>query len=216
MTDTRQTIFNQIRQSLGRQESVNELTRQHLEARLQQHTIHEQPALNLSLLDKFIYQVEKVAGTCEQVEQLSDVPACLMRYLHTQQLPTSVVMDRHLKELAWSSALTVAYRSAQIDDLVSVTHAFAGVAETGSIVMLSSPESPTTLNFLPDVHIVILSRADLLPHIESVWEKLRHTNKAIPRTVNFITGPSRTADIEQTIQLGAHGPRRLHIILVHE
>ncbi|EIJ42372.1 hypothetical protein BegalDRAFT_1485 [Beggiatoa alba B18LD] len=215
MTTARDTIFTQIRHSLGRQTALDELTQQRLENRLQQHSIHEQPTLQLSLRDKFIYQLEKVAGSYEQIAHEQEIPACISRYLSTQSLPAQLVMDAHLKHLAWESTfLNVAYRTAQQDDVISVTQAFAGVAETGSIVMLSSPASPTTLNFLPDVHIVVLSLNDLLPHIESVWEKLRQTHANIPRTINFITGPSRTADIEQTIQLGAHGPRRLHVLLV--
>jgi len=61
---------------------------------------------------------------------------------------------------------------------------------------------------------VVLMRCGLVKHIEDVWARLRECCSDWPRTVNIITGPSRTADIEQTIQLGAHGPRRLHVLLV--
>jgi L-lactate dehydrogenase complex protein LldG len=83
-------------------------------------------------------------------------------------------------------------------------------------MLLSGPTHPTTLNFLPEVHIVVLRAADVVGPYENAWARVRtaRDNGAMPRTVNFVTGPSRTADIEQTIQLGAHGPRRLHIILV--
>ena len=107
-------------------------------------------------------------------------------------------------------------RLATRDDHVTVTRAFAGVAETGSLVLLSSPQSPTSLNFLPDVHVVVLARERIVRHLEDAWALLRSEVPAMPRTVNFITGPSRTADIEQTIQLGAHGPRGLHVILVED
>ena len=91
---------------------------------------------------------------------------------------------------------------------------FAAIAETGTLVLLSGAHSPTTLNFLPDVHIVIVRRQQIVTHIEDVWRRTRSELEEMPRTVNLITGPSRTADIEQTIQLGAHGPRSLHVIVV--
>ena len=122
-------------------------------------------------------------------------------------------MDANLKNLPWPNKWQIAYRAAQVEDQLSVTTAFAGIAETGSLVLLSSTASPTTLNFVPENHIIVLHRKNLVPHIEAVWMRLRA--QAMPRSVNIITGPSRTADIEQTIQLGAHGPRRLHVILVN-
>jgi len=79
---------------------------------------------------------------------------------------------------------------------------------------LSGANSPTSLNFLPDNYLCILRRERLVKHIEDVWQRLRDEHTGLPRAINFITGPSRTADVEQTIQLGAHGPRRLHVILL--
>src|SRR5258708_21629877 len=103
-------------------------------------------------------------------------------------------------------------------DHVSLTGAFAGIAETGTLVMASGPDHPVTLNLLPDTHIVVLREADIVGGYEEVWTRLRarYGKDRMPRTVNTITGPSRTGDIEQTIELGAHGPRRMHIVVVHE
>ena len=98
-------------------------------------------------------------------------------------------------------------------DAVSLTPCFAAIAETGTLMLVSGRDTPTTLNFLPDTHIVVLRADQVLPHYEEGWSRLRASGP-MPRTVNFITGPSRTGDIEQRIQLGAHGPRRLHIVLV--
>ena len=102
---------------------------------------------------------------------------------------------------------------AEPDDLVSVTPALAGIAETGTLMAASGPDHPTTLNFLPAVHIVVLQADRVVGTYEEAWERLREAG-ALPRTVNLITGPSRTGDIEQTIFLHAHGPGRLHIVLV--
>jgi L-lactate dehydrogenase complex protein LldG len=82
--------------------------------------------------------------------------------------------------------------------------------------LISGPDNPTTLNFLPETHIVVLPKSAVTGSYEDVWDRLRqHVGEGVmPRTVNLVTGPSRTGDIEQTIELGAHGPRRLHIILL--
>ena len=95
----------------------------------------------------------------------------------------------------------------------------ARVAETGTLVLTSGPDNPTTLNFLPDTHIVVVDAKDIAGDYETVWHArcARHYGEgALPRTVNLITGPSRSADIEQTLILGAHGPRRLHVMVVGE
>ena len=93
---------------------------------------------------------------------------------------------------------------------------FRGIAETGTLALVSGADNPTTLNFLSDNHIVVLSRDAILADYESAFAKLRgaYGKGGAPRTLNFITGPSRSGDIEQTLLLGAHGPRRLHIVIV--
>ena len=106
-------------------------------------------------------------------------------------------------------------------DQVGVTACFAGIAETGTLMLVSGPESPTRNNFLPDTHIVVMRGKQVAATYEEGWARLRAARQAegpavMPRTVNFITGPSRTGDIEQRIELGAHGPRRLHIVLIDD
>ena len=108
---------------------------------------------------------------------------------------------------------------AEDGDQVGVTSCFAGIAETGTLMLLSGADSPTRNNFLPDTHIVVMRGKQVAASYEEGWTRLRQARgadggAAMPRTVNFITGPSLTADIEQHLELGAHGPRRLHIILL--
>jgi L-lactate dehydrogenase complex protein LldG len=111
---------------------------------------------------------------------------------------------------------------AEPGDAVSLTPCLAAIAETGTLMLVSGEGTPTTLNFLPDTHIVVVRTGQVVAGYEDGWDLLRARADsgdgpaALPRTVNFITGPSRTGDIEQRIQLGAHGPRRLHIILIDE
>jgi L-lactate dehydrogenase complex protein LldG len=78
----------------------------------------------------------------------------------------------------------------------------------------STPATPPTVSLLPETHIAVLLESCIVRSMEDAWARLRSRRTGMPRTVNFISGPSRTADIEQTVTLGAHGPYRVHIILV--
>jgi L-lactate dehydrogenase complex protein LldG len=176
------------------------------------------------LIDLFCEEAKRVNATITRVDHFDNVPTAVGAYLREHQLPAKIKLAPHprLKSLDWqqTTSLMVADGRADGDDPVSVSLALGGVAETGTLVMASGPDTPTSLNFLPLDHIVVLDAADLAGDYEAVWAKIRAKAKEagksgqMPRTVNWITGPSRTADIEQTLLLGAHGPQRLHIILV--
>ena len=100
------------------------------------------------------------------------------------------------------------------DDRVAVTEVVAGVVETGTLLVRSGAESPNVLHLLPEAHIAILDAAAIVGSYEDALQILGQ-HKPWPRAATFITGPSRTADIEKTPQIGVHGPRHLHIILIH-
>jgi L-lactate dehydrogenase complex protein LldG len=72
------------------------------------------------------------------------------------------------------------------------------------------------LNFLPECHTVLVAASDIVGSYEEAWDRIRALSgdATLPRSVNLISGPSRTADIEQTIVRGAHGPRRLHVLIL--
>ena len=120
--------------------------------------------------------------------------------------------------MPWKGEKNLELKSGPSDgsDETGISHAFAAIAETGTLVMTSGAENPTTLNFLPENHIVVLEASSIAGDLESLMERLRHTygKGEMPRTVNLVTGPSRSGDIEQTILLGAHGPRAVHLVLV--
>jgi L-lactate dehydrogenase complex protein LldG len=125
--------------------------------------------------------------------------------------------DPVIARLPWhrGGALEVVEGRAQDTDRASVTRAFAGVAESGTILQVSGADNPTTLNFLPEVHIVVLEASAIFASYEEAWTKLREAygEGVMPRTVNMISGPSRTGDIEQTIVRPAHGPKNMHVII---
>jgi len=119
-----------------------------------------------------------------------------------------------LDAVLWPSDMSVEKRPATVDDSVAISEAYAGIAETGTLVLLSGEKRWTSHNFLPDDHIIILDSTLIVRHQEDIWTRLRALPDGLPRVVNLITGPSKTADVEQTVQYGAHGPRRLHLIVV--
>jgi L-lactate dehydrogenase complex protein LldG len=167
----------------------------------------------------FRKMAEKVSATVTEVVARDDIPRAIAEYLRGQNLPASVRIgtDPLLTRLPWEKTpIEVTSGPSDGHDPVAVSHAQAGVAETGTLVLTSGADNPTTLNFLPETHIVVLAAKDLVGDYEAAWAKLRsqYGKSVLPRTVNLITGPSRSGDIEQTIILGAHGPRRLHIIIV--
>jgi L-lactate dehydrogenase complex protein LldG len=167
----------------------------------------------------FTEEVLRVNATVERIPSLNGVPEAAARYLRERNLAARLRMgdDARLAALPWSDTQIEVTRGASAgDDPNAVSFAEAGVAETGTLVFVSGPHNPTTLNFLPDNHIVILRAGDIEADYEAVWTQLRKRfgKGLLPRTVNFVTGPSRSADIEQKLLLGAHGPRSLHIILV--
>ncbi|MDB5382025.1 MAG: hypothetical protein JWO26_1657 [Rhodospirillales bacterium] len=168
----------------------------------------------------FIHNVEKEFGTVERVAEVADIPGALAQYLAAQNLPSIFVMAPHpeLQALPWGRAPMLAFetRRAEASDLVSLQHGFAGIAETGTLMLPSEPARPTTLNLLADTAVVLLRASAIVGPYEDAWDRLRVHGEGMPRNVMFVTGPSRSADIEQTLELGAHGPRRLHIILLDD
>ena len=170
-------------------------------------------------VELFCRMAESVQATVARVKSRKAVPAAVAEHLRRHNLPAELRMgaDPRLGALPWSETqLDLMQGPSDGHDAVGLSHAEGGVAETGTLVLLSGPDNPTTINFLPDTHIVLLRAADIVGDYETVWRRLRETlgPGIMPRLVNMITGPSRSADIEQTLLLGAHGPRALHIIVV--
>ena len=164
-------------------------------------------------------EAERVQATVAVVASAAEAPAEIARYLRDLNLPATLRMgdDPRLRAMDWSqTAIAISHGATEGDDLNAVSHAFGAIAETGSLALTSGPDNPTTLNFLADNHIVILDQKDIAADMESVLARLRaaYGKALMPRVVNFITGPSRSGDIEQKLLLGAHGPRRLHVVVV--
>jgi L-lactate dehydrogenase complex protein LldG len=169
----------------------------------------------------FVRMAEAAAASVDQAASRAEVPALIARYLSGHNLPAEARLapDPRITDLDWASQplLSTSIGGTDGSHPISVTGAFAGIAETGTLALTSGAPSPTLLNFLPETHIVIVDAKDLAGSYEELWARLKaQYGVEMPRTLNLITGPSRSGDIEQTILMGAHGPKRLHIILVDE
>ncbi|MBR0662544.1 LutC/YkgG family protein [Neoroseomonas oryzicola] len=201
-----------------------------LEGRLATHPRHLIPQRSRlprpEQVTLFVKNVEKEFGTVARVASAAEVPGAVADYLAQQNLAPRFVLapNDELTGLPWSEKPLLEFeaRRAQPTDTVSVQHGFAAIAETGTLMLPSDPQRPTTLNLLAETEIVVLRASRIVGAYEEAWDRLRAertdpvTGGFMPRNVMLVTGPSRSADIEQTLELGAHGPRRLHIVLVDD
>jgi len=167
------------------------------------------------LTTRFIEEAQKMATTVDTVESLSEVPAAAQRYLTEHALPLQAIAWQTLQDLQWAEAgLTVEFRKPEDGDVVGLTGCFCATAETGTLVLLSGPQTYASAGLLPETHIAIVPASRIVSGHEEAFELIRSERGELPRAVNFVSGPSRTGDIEQTIVLGAHGPYRVHVIVV--
>ena len=218
---SKETILTALRRGLRRGPLPEDQIAM-LRGRLEQHPRHLIPARSrlphAEQVALFVRNVEKEFGSVTRAADDASVPGAVADYLAAQNLPGTLVMAPHpeLRALPWSSRPLLEIREGRAEgsDMVSVQHGFAAIAETGTLMLPSGPARPTTLNILTDTEIVVLRASRIVGAYEEAWDLLRAEMGGMPRNVMFVTGPSRSADIEQTLELGAHGPRRLHVVLV--
>ncbi|KHJ64638.1 LutC/YkgG family protein, partial [Burkholderia glumae] len=173
------------------------------------------PAEPGALAARFAEEAARMSTTVAFVETLDAVPAEAARYLREHALPPRAIAWRTLDGLDWQAAgLEVVPRKPADGDLVGITGCFCATAETGSLVLLSGPDSYASAALLPETHIVVVPVSRIVAGHEDAFALIRAERGELPRAVNLVSGPSRTGDIEQTIVLGAHGPYRVHAILV--
>lgn len=213
--NTRDDILRRIRGQLGRTDSNAIDGRAARDAYLKARPQGPRPRIEGDLRTRFRTKSELLASTVTEVGDRREVPEAVARYLQAHQLPTQAVCWPMLGDLPWRQAgLDVAARPAGDHDLVGITGCFCALAETGTLVLCSGPDTPAATSLLPETHIAVVSSQRILSGMEEAWNLARAELGDMPRAINFISGPSRTGDIEQTIVIGAHGPYRVHIIIV--
>lgn len=217
MTDARAAMLRRMRSALGRGAPPDPATVAAEAAAALPDVSVTQPALRLQdPVAEFIAKAtsERLAATVEEIESEADAPDAVRRYLAAEGAPTTLALppDPSLRTLDWSG-LEIR-ETLDANEETALGRADWAIAETGSLVLRSSPEQPTLYAFLPLRHVVLAPRANVVRHMEDFWRAFRATGDAHPRNINFVTGVSGTADIESKLVRGAHGPRYLHILLV--
>lgn len=223
----RRNILARIRAAQRRPEAVMENERASVADYLARHPAGPRPLETRphqdGLVPEFSAQALRMASTLETIPALADVPQAVARYLGSLGLPLRCVVWDAVAALDWQTAGIEAAnrppaREVEIDrtarDLVGVTGCFCAIAETGSLMLLSGPETPASTALLPETHIAIVPVTRIVQDLEAAFALMRSERGQLPRATNIISGPSRTADIEQNLVLGAHGPYRVHVILV--
>jgi L-lactate dehydrogenase complex protein LldG len=222
----RAAIFSRIRTNQKRGAAITADERAAVADYLQRHPAGPQPAFEGDLKLRFRAMSERMSSTVDEVANWADAPAAVARYLDAQQLGRSAVAWDTLSQLDWTGAgLDVASRPPKRDesggaDPVGITGCFCVLAETGTLVLRSSPQTPASTHLLPATHVALVPASRIVATMEDAFALMRRelggVDRMMPRAVNMVSGPSRTGDIEQTIVLGAHGPFRVHIVVLAE
>ena len=190
-------------------------------------------------LTRFQTEFERLAGVFHRVATLADVPGVLARIAAEKGAREVVGWDR--AALGWDLAaaltphgLTVfpappggedtdrrRHREEAARAPLGVTGADWALAETGTLILRSGPGRPRTTSLLPDTHVAVFGPGALLETLEQVGVMLEahHADGGVVDAggvINFITGPSRTADIELTLTRGVHGPKEVHVVFVDD
>jgi L-lactate dehydrogenase complex protein LldG len=211
----RERILGHIRGALGRSGPLAAQDLAVIEAKLREHPRGPLPAMQWDLIPNFRTRCLALSSTVDDVATMAEVPAAVARYLSANGLPHAGVCWPELSGLDWAGAgLSIEARSARDDDPVGITGAYCALAETGTLMLLSGPSTHATTSLLPETHIALVPASRIVRCMEEAWDLLRAERGALPRQVTFVSGPSRTADIEMTLVLGIHGPYRVHIILL--
>ncbi len=163
----------------------------------------------------FRAECDRLGTTHAHAPDLAAVPAEVARYLAANGLERRAVLWHALAALDWAGAgIATEDRPAAASDRTGITGCYCAIAETGTVLLLGAPGTPKATALLPENHVCIVSAARLVPAMEDAFALMRAEVGEPPRAAWFVSGPSRTADIEQTLVIGAHGPYRVHVILV--
>jgi L-lactate dehydrogenase complex protein LldG len=215
MSDSRASILSAIRHSLMEGGQRSKAVLDILEERLRFARPEVQPSFEGDLVEKFCEKHVAVHGTFERVTGVDAIVEVVENHLHSHSMTPNILVGagKMLDLIKWPVDWQVDRRPATAVDRIMVSEAVAGIAETGTLVFVRSPESPTSHLFLAENHLVLLDPTRIVKHQEDAWQQLRSEFSTFPPTVNLITGPSKTGDVEQTIEYGAHGPRHLHLLI---
>ena len=211
----RDNILRRIREANGREAGSSAKEREAILARLDARVRGPLPTMEWETVPRFKERCLAMMSTVSEAGSLADVPRSVAAYLKEKNLPTDGACWPEFAGLDWTGAgLKIEARPCHGDDKLGITGAFCALAENGTLMLLSGADTHATTSLLPENHVAIVPESRIVRNMEDAWDLLRRECGAMPRQVNFVSGPSRTADIEMTLVLGAHGPFRVHVVLV--
>ena len=217
-TAARKGILARIRRAQGRdgaEPTAAELAA--VRAAIARHEVGPQPpfAHAPDRLAQFRKECDRLGTTHATVSSLAGVPAEVARCLAAGALAPAIAGWGEFAALGWAGAgIEYRDRPAGAGDATGLTGCFCAIAETGTLLLLSSPAAPKLNALLPETHVCVVHASRVLDTMEDAFALLRAEVGEPPRATFFVSGPSRTADIEQTIVIGAHGPYRVHAVIV--
>jgi len=212
----RDNILARIRRQQGRSGPTTAEEMALVRANIRDHSIGPQPnaARAEDSVALFKSECTRLLTTFAEVNE-ADVPGEVARYCDDANIRKDIAGWSEYSLWGWQSAsINYAARAANKDDKIGFTGCFCAIAETGTLLLLSSPAQPKLNALLPETHICVVSKSRIVRTMEDAFALVRKEIGEPPRSMFFASGPSRTADIEQTIVIGAHGPYRVHVILV--
>jgi len=218
----RDAVLARVRKALGKSgDRASALA--DAEAYIAAHRHGPRPTMPADLVDRFLTRAVDMQSTVERIARVHEIPVAVASYLDGLQLPPELEAQRshagvcwpEFADLDWAGAgLSIEARPTKGDDRLGITGTFCAIAETGTLVALAGADTPTATTLLPDTHVAVVRAERIVSGMEEAFALIRRERGQLPRAVNLISGPSRTGDIEQTIVLGAHGPYRVHILVV--
>ncbi len=219
---SRDAILARVRKALARTGSDAE-ARARADAYITGHAHGPRPTMPVDLVERFMSRATDMASTVERIASLAEVPARVARYIEALQLPPALVSQRSTSGVCWpefaaldwaGAGLAIEARPTVGHDKLAITGSYCAIAETGTLVFTSGADTPTASTLLPATHVAVIRADRIVSGMEEAFALVRAERPRMPRAINLISGPSRTGDIEQTIVLGAHGPYRVHILVL--
>jgi len=222
VSSARDAMLGRVRRALGKTARDGKAIAD-AQAYIAAHAQGPRPGLPHDLPTRFVQRASDMESTVERVPDRREIPAAVARYLGGLNLPGALSAQKSHRGVCWpefadldwaGAGLAIEARPTTGDDRLGITGAFCGIAETGTLVLLAGADTPTATALLPDTHVAVIGSDRIVAGMEEAFALIRGESGRVPRAINLISGPSRTGDIEQTIVVGAHGPYRVHILVI--
>lgn len=175
-----------------------------------------------TVVEDFCQALEAVSGHCSLVRTIVEAARAIQQIIDERgarrvAVSDSILVKRILEQVKTEAVFLDAPNQSELFECdLGITSAQWAIAETGTLVLESERERHRLASLVPSVHIAIVEAGRIRRTMSEVLELIKNADGGLTRTVTFITGPSRTSDIELTLAIGVHGPGELHIIVIDE